>query len=190
VRLAVPSDGARLAEIYRPAVLESRISFEERAPDGAEMSRRVAQVMERTPWLVAEDGGLLLGYAYAGRHRERPAYAWSVETSIYVDATLHRGGVGRRLYATLFELLTLQGIQSAYAGVIQPNPASANFHRAVGFTEVGTFRDVGFKSGAWCDTLWLQRALGNHPVPPPPVRLLPQLAADPAVAAILAAAQW
>lgn len=190
IRLAAQDDGSRLAEIYRPAVEQTGVSFEEIAPDGPEMSRRIAQVLERTPWVVAEDGSAILGYAYATRHRERPAYAWSAEVSIYVDTTRQRSGVGRRLYATLFELLRLQGYQSAFAGIVQPNPVSSGFHRAMGFADVGIYRNVGYKSGRWCDTLWLQRPVGTHPAPPPPLRPLPQLADDPAVTALLGAAHW
>lgn len=190
IRLATQADGPRLAEIYRPAVEDSCISFEDVVPDGAEMGRRIMQVQERTPWIVAEDADLVLGYAYASRHRERPAYAWSVESSIYVDLTLHRSGIGRRLYGALFDLLAWQGFQSVFAGIVQPNPVSAGFHRSLGFTEVGTYRGVGFKAGGWRDTLWLQRQLNDHPVPPPAIRALPQLADDPAATGILPAAHW
>jgi L-amino acid N-acyltransferase YncA len=181
VRLATVADAARLAEIYRPAVEETGVSFEEIAPDAGEMRERVAKVMARFPWVVVEQGGTVAGYAYAARHRERPAYSWSAEVSIYVDQSAHRGGIGRLLYTALFDILALQGFQSVFAGIVQPNLPSVGFHRRMGFTDVGHYQKVGFKSGRWCDTIWMQRAIGTYTVPPPRIRPLPELLADPGV---------
>lgn len=175
IRLARATDGERLAEIYRPAIEVTGVSFEEIAPDGAEMSRRVTSVLRTLPWVVADHDGDVTGYAYASEHRKRPAYHWSVEVSIYVDTTRHRAGTGRQLYEKLFEILRRQQVQSAYAGIIVPNPASEGFHRSMGFSEVGRYQRVGFKQGRWCDTLWMQRAIGDFPVPPPPFIPLAQL---------------
>lgn len=175
IRLARPEDGARLAEIYRPAVEVTGVSFEEVAPDAGEMSRRVASVLRTLPWVVAEDDGVVSGYAYASPHRVRPAYAWSAEVSIYVDMARHRAGLGRQLYEALFQWLRRLNIQSVYAGLVLPNPASEEFHRAMGFEEVGRYRRVGFKHGRWCDTLWMQRAVGEFPLPPDAVIPLSQL---------------
>lgn len=166
IRLARPDDGPRLAEIYRPAVEVTGVSFEEIAPDAAEMSRRIGSVLRVLPWVVADDGGDVTGYAYASEHRKRPAYAWSVEVSIYVDPSRHRTGAGRQLYEGLFQILRRQQVQSVFAGIVLPNPASESFHRSVGFTEVGRYQRVGYKHGRWCDTVWMQRALGDFPVPP------------------------
>jgi phosphinothricin acetyltransferase len=185
VRLATTADAARLAEIYRPAIEVTGVSFEQVAPDATEMRERIARVLLQLPWVVVEDAGTIAGYAHASRHRERPAYSWSAEVSIYVDQANHRGGIGRRLYAALFDILVLQGFQSVFAGIVQPNPASLEFHRRMGFVDVGHYHQVGFKSGRWCDTLWLQRAIGSHPVPPPPIRPITDLLTDPAFAAIL-----
>lgn len=189
IRLARPGDGARLAEIYRPAVVSVPTSFEATPPDGAEMARRIDQILTRYPWLVASDGPLLLGYAYACPHRERAAYGWSVEVSAYVDPAAQRRGIGRRLYTSLFAILALQGYQNAYAGIAQPNPASVALHQAVGFTLVGTYRRVGFKHGAWRDVSWYERALGDYPAPPAPPRPLPDVTGDPGFADALAAGE-
>ena len=175
VRLARPEDGPRLAEIYRPAVEVTGVSFEEVAPDGAEMSRRIASVLRSFPWMVAVSDDAITGYAYASAHRQRPAYSWSVEVSIYVDTSHHRAGAGRQLYDALFAILLRQGIQSIYAGIVLPNPASEAFHRSMGFIDVGRFHRVGYKHGHWCDTLWMQRALGDFATPPAPVTPLAQL---------------
>jgi L-amino acid N-acyltransferase YncA len=174
IRLAVPSDGPRLAAIYEPAVVGSTLSIELTPPDGVEMSRRVAETLAHKPWLVAEVDSIL-GYAYAGPHRVRPAYAWSVEVSIYTAPEAHRQGVGRALYTSLFALLRLQGFQNAYAGVTVPNPASSGFHEAMGFELIGTYRRVAFKLGRWVDVRWYGRSLGDHPLHPAPPRALPDV---------------
>ena len=176
IRLATPTDGPRLAAIYAPAVLERSTSFELVPPDGDEMARRAAAVMTRTPWLVFGDAGLVQGYAYASLHRDRPAYQWSVEVSAYIDDSAHRGGVGRRLYNVLFEILERQGYVNAYAGITLPNEASVGFHHAMGFSEIGVYPGIGFKFGAWHDVGWYYRTLVEpRPANPPPPRLLPDL---------------
>jgi len=159
IRMAAPADGERLAAIYAPAVTDRATSFELTAPDAAEMARRVSTLTARTPWLVLEHDGRVMGYAYAGPHRDRPAYQWSVEVSAYIDAAGHRAGYGRSLYTELFDILIAQGFTNAYAGVTLPNPASVGFHRAMGFEEVGVYRGVGHKLGRWHDVIWLHRPL-------------------------------
>lgn len=159
VRRATEADGVALAAIYRPYVEETTISFEETPPDGAEMGRRVVAGGDHYPWLVAERDGAPVGYAAASPHRRRAAYRWCVEVGIYVRQDARRTGLGRALYTGLLGVLTRQGFVSAYAGITQPNPESAAFHRAQGFTEVGTYRAAGYKLGRWCDVLWMQRQL-------------------------------
>jgi L-amino acid N-acyltransferase YncA len=185
IRLATPADGPALADIYRPAVVDFATSFELEPPDGAEMARRIARVMERTPWLVCERDGAVLGYAYAGAHRDRPAYQWSVEVSAYVHGDARRLGVGRALYASLFAALAVQGFRSAYAGVTLPNPASVGLHAAVGFTPVGVFRGVGYKHGAWHDVAWFELPLAPRDADPPPPRPVRDCRDDPAFLAAL-----
>ena len=173
IRLASLEDGAALASIYRPAVVDAATSFETVPPDAAEMASRVRRTLERLPWLVAEGDTGVVGYAYAGPHRgDRPAYQWSVEVSAYVHATWHRGGVGRALYSGLFDVLCLQGFRNAYAGITLPNPASEAFHRSMGFELVGVYRKIGYKMGAWRDVAWSSRVLAPHdadPAPPVPI---------------------
>jgi phosphinothricin acetyltransferase len=176
IRLALPTDAARVADIYRPAVTDHPTSFELEPPDAAEMSERITKALERFPWLVAEDGGRVVGYAYASPHRTRAAYQWSVEVSAYVDESAQRRGVGRALYEALFRVLVLQGYRNACAGITLPNAASEGFHLRLGFTPVGVFRGVGFKHGAWHDVAWLEQPLVPRddaaPVPPIPLALL------------------
>ena len=166
LRLATIADGPALAAIYAPAVLAHTTSFELEAPDGAEMSRRVESLTTRTPWLVCEFRSAVVGYAYAGPHRDRWAYQWSVEVSAYVAAAAQRSGVARALYTSLFAVLVMQGFRNAYAGITLPNAASVRLHEAVGFTPVGIYRGVGYKFGAWHDVLWLERALAPRVVDP------------------------
>ena len=167
IRLARPDDGAALARIYRPAVLERPTSFEIEAPDADEMARRVARITSKYPWLVYERDDAVIGYAYASQHRDRAAYQWSVDVSAYVSDDAHRGGVGRALYAALFNVLARQLFRNAYAGITLPNPASEGFHKALGFTEVGVYMHVGYKFGRWHDVLWLERQLLPAVIEPP-----------------------
>lgn len=185
IRLAEPGDGPALAEIYRPAVADNATSFELDPPDGAEMARRAAKCMERTPWLVYERNGSVLGYAYAGTHRERAAYQWSVEVSAYVHHDFHKQGIARALYASLFAALVVQGFRNAYAGVTLPNEASVRLHTAVGFSPVGVYRGIGYKFGAWHDVAWFERALGPRDEAPAPPRVLVECKDEPAFAAAL-----
>ena len=170
LRLAEPADAAGILAIYEPIVRETAISFELEPPDEAEMRRRIESTLERRPWLVCAAGGVVAGYAYAAVHRERPAYQWSVETSVYVHPDHRRRGVAQALYAALLPALAAQGFHTALAGIALPNPASAGFHESCGFQWIGVYRSVGYKLGAWHDVGWLQLSLREDrggPVIPP-----------------------
>lgn len=186
IRLAEPGDGPALAEIYRPAVADCATSFELEPPDGAEMARRAAKCMERSPWLVYELEGRPVGYAYGGMHRERAAYQWSVEVSAYVHDDFHKQGIGRALYTSLFAALVVQGYRNAYAGITLPNDASVALHTAVGFTPVGVYRGIGYKFGAWHDVGWFERALAPRVADPPLPRPLGECRSEEAFVAALA----
>jgi phosphinothricin acetyltransferase len=174
VRLARADDAAACAAIYRPAVEDSWISFEEVAPDAAAMRDRIASIGATHPFLVYEDDEVR-GFAYASKHRERAAYRWSVDVSVHVAAGARRRGVGRALYAILFRILERQRFHRAYAGIALPNDASLGLHRAAGFTYIGVYTEVGFKNGAWGDVTWWQRPIasprGAAAVPPEPIPL-------------------
>ena len=166
IRLARESDGAGVAAIYGPIVENTAISFETLPPGAAEMTRRISDTLRSHPWLVCEVDGQIAGYAYASQHRPRPAYRWSVDTSVYVDPKWHRRGAGRGLYMSLFAILARQGYGNAYAGIALPNPASVTLHEAVGFKPVGVYEHVGYKLGAWHDVGWWQRALRDRDASP------------------------
>ena len=148
-----------MLDIYAPLVRDTPTSFELAPPSAEEMGRRISECLGHAPWLVCERGCRVLGYAYAGRHRQRPAYRWSVEVSVYVSADARGAGVGRALYTSLLAALRLQGFYNAYAGITLPNAPSVGLHEALGFEPVGVYRRAGYKLGAWHDVGWWQLAL-------------------------------
>jgi phosphinothricin acetyltransferase len=156
VEVASPDDAEAVAAIYAPVVAETAISFETEPPSPIEMRQRISEVLPGFPWLVCRRDGDVLGYAYAHLFRTRAAYAWSVETSVYVGAGARRLGVGSRLYGALLPILLKQGFHRAFAGITLPNPASVALHESVGFTPIGVFRRVGWKFGSWWDVGWWQ----------------------------------
>ncbi len=168
IRTADPDrDAARIADIYRPYVEATLISFEQIAPTVEEMAGRMRGALAWAPWLVAEDeSARVIGYAYASRHRERAGYRWSVDISVYLDPDWVRRGIGRALYDELLPILRRQGFVNAYAGVALPNPASVALHEAIGMRLVGVYERVGYKLGEWPDVAWYALRL-TEPAEPP-----------------------
>jgi phosphinothricin acetyltransferase len=169
--MAEPDDAEPMLAIYAPIVRDTAISFELEPPSPDEMRRRLAEIRAFAPWLVCEDDGVLIGYAYAGRFRTRPAYQWTVETTVYVHAEHRRRRVAHALYTSLFECARLCGFQTAVAGVALPNAASVTLHERLRFQRVGVFRGVGFKLGRWHDVGWWELPLvpaRTAPRPPEP----------------------
>lgn len=187
IRVATPADAEAVAAVYAP-FCSTPISFE-LAPSADEMRGRIERTLVRFPWLVCEAGGEVLGYAYASPHRDRVAYQWSADTTVYIHQGRHRSGVGRGLYTALLGLITAQGYVNAYAGVTLPNPASEGLHRALGFEPVGVYRRVGFKNAAWHDVLWLHRLLAEPSADPVPPLRLAELIDTPVGANALASGQ-
>ena len=185
IRIATEADAAAIAGIYAPAVLEQPTSFEAVAPDAREFAARVANTLVRYPWLVCEQDGVVVGYAYACAHRERAAYRWSVDVSAYISRSAHRRGIGRALYTSLFRILELQGFRNAYAGITLPNPASEGLHRACGFALVGVYHHVGYKRGAWHDVAWFERPIADTLIDPPEPIPFPAIRASDAIAMAL-----
>ena len=166
-------DAFEVAAIYAPSVEHGLASFEELAPDAGGMAERMRRTLERTPWLVAEDGaGTVVGYAYAGSHHDRPGYRWAVNISVYVREAARGQGIGRRLYDELLRILRRQGFVNVYAGITLPNPASVALHEAIGMRRIGVYQRVGFKLGAWRDVSWYGLRLTDpEGVPPEPIPL-------------------
>lgn len=173
IRDADPArDAAACAAIYAPHVEGSAVSFEEQAPSAEELAARIERVAATHAWLVAEQEGRVIGYAYATAYNERPAYRWSAGVSVYVDAEFRGRGVGRVLYEALFERLRERGFRMACAGITLPNEASVALHEGLGFEQVGLNRHIGWKHGAWRDVAWYQLQLapagdGEPPEPGP-----------------------
>lgn len=161
VRPATPLDAAACADVYAPYVRGTAVSFETEAPGTEELARRIAAAQESHAWLVAEDDGVLVGYAYATAYRSRPAYRWTCEVSVYVAQDRHARGVGRTLYVALLERLAQRGYRTVVAATTLPNPASLALHEAVGFRRVGVLAAVGWKAGRWHDVALLERRIGD-----------------------------
>ena len=161
IRHADPmKDAAGCLAVYGPFADNTPASFEDSAPSVVAFQRRIAQITRTHAFLVAQDQSQIAGFAYAGPHRERPAYRWTAEVSVYLGPD-HRGrGLGRALYEPLFALLTEQGYRTALAGITVPNPASVGLHRSLGFEEIGVYHRVGWTSGGWQDVVWMQLPLG------------------------------
>lgn len=166
IRDASPLDAEACAAIYAPYVTQTAISFELEPPTPAEMAERIATAQKTHAWLVLEDEGRVVGYAYGGQMKPRQAYRWSCEVSIYMEPLRRRTGGGRALYEALFERLTERGYRTAIAGMTLPNPASVGLHEALGFEPIGVYRNIGWKHGAWHDVAWSQRPLAVVDDPP------------------------
>lgn len=163
LRSAVQSDAQALLDIYRPFVEHTAVSFEEVPPPVDEFAKRISKSLGTWQWLVAEQSGRCLGYAYGTAHRERAAYRWSVEVSAYVHPDYQRRGIGRALYQELLSNLADKGFCRAFAGITLPNEASVALHLHAGFAPLGVFNAVGRKFGRWHDVAWFQRALRDVP---------------------------
>jgi phosphinothricin acetyltransferase len=170
IRLAAEADSAALADLYRPYVENSRISFEEQAPDALKMARRIrGEVHGFHPWLLAEEDGRVLGYAASSPFRTRPAYRWTVETGVYLAGDAHGRGIGKALLSALLALLERQGYVAAIGAIALPNDASVALHEKLGFFHIGTYRGVGFKFGEWLDVgLWEKELAPRSALPAEP----------------------
>jgi L-amino acid N-acyltransferase YncA len=187
IRLVTQDDAADIADIYRPFVESTPISFETEPPDELEIRKRIAGILPTYPWLVCEQAGRVVGYAYASRHRPRAAYQWSAEMTVYVHSDFQRRGIGRGLYVSLVRILRAQGFYNAYAGVSLPNPGSVGLHESIGFQAIGVYRHVGYKMGAWHDVGWWELALQPLVADPPLSRSVAALQKDPSWPRMLAA---
>lgn len=156
------ADTESILAIYGPVVAESSATFETEVPALNDFTERLARIAGRFPFWVAVDAdGSVLGYAYGTTHRERIAYQWAVETSVYVAPRAHRQGVGRALYSALLPSLAERGFVWAYGVITLPNDASVALHAACGYTSFATYSAAGQKFGQWCDVHWMRYALNE-----------------------------
>ena len=165
VRDAAPEDGVACAAIYRPYVTDTVITFEYEPPTAEDMARRIALAQEKHAWVVLEEDDRVVGYAYAAPVKDRAAYRWACEVSVYLEPGRRRGGAGRALYEALFERLAVRGYRRLIGGMTLPNPASEGLHRAMGFEPIGVQRRIGWKHGDWHDVGWVQRSIGDDGPP-------------------------
>lgn len=176
VRIARPEDAQSLLDIYAPYVRDTAITFEYEVPSREEFASRILSTLEKYPFLVAEENGETLGYACVGAFKDRPAYDWAVEATVYVRQDKRRMGIGRILYTALETALKAQGILNLNACIAWPviedkylNRDSAEFHSELGFQPVAHFHTCGFKFGRWYDMVWMEKLLGTHRKDQPPV---------------------
>ena len=189
VRAAAPEDAEQLLEIYTPFVISedsslSNVSFELAAPDVEEFRQRIQDISKQFPYLVGEVNGQILGYVYCHPYRERLAYQWAVEVTIYLAPAGQGKGLGRLLYETMEKLLCLQGVTMAYSCITVGNDHSIKMHEALGYRLIGTFTNSGYKNGQWLDTVWLEKQLQPCPKQPDNIKGWWELDPD-AVAAVL-----
>lgn len=159
IRLAEEQDAGHILAIYKPFIENTAVSFEKEVPSVDEFWQRINTILEEWPWLVCEIDGVITGYAYASNHRERASYQWTKEVSVYVHPDHQGKGVAKALYRSLLACLELQGVRNVLAGATVPNPGSEGFHHSLGFTDVGTYHNIGFKFGKWHHVQWWEKQL-------------------------------
>ena len=182
IRVATPQDAGALLAIYAPYVTDTAITFEYEVPSLTEFRKRIRHTLERYPYLVMEQDGEILGYAYAGPFKERAAYDWAVETTIYVKQGMKKQGIGRKLYQALEDTLIRQNILNLNACIGYPTVEdeyltrnSMEFHQHLGYRLVGQFYQCGYKFGRWYDMVWMEKLVGEHGVEPVRVKPFPEL---------------
>ena len=162
IRTVHGEDAAAIHAIYAPSVSSGTATFETVLPGVDAMRERIRSCLQHYPWLVWEDAGEVLAYAYAGRFRQRAAYDWVAETSIYVHEGARRCGIARRLYGTLLDVMRAQGITQAMGVITLPGTVSVALHESMGFRAAGVWRQCGYKLGQWWDVGVWQKEL-QHP---------------------------
>ena len=178
IRAALASDASSILAIYAPYILNTAVSFETEVPSKENFSQRIIKNQETYPWLVYESQGTIAGYAYASRHRERAAYQWSVESSVYVNSDFQLKGIATKLYKALFELLKYQGCRNVYAGITLPNEKSLRFHEKIGFQKIADYTNIGYKLNRWNTVSWFQLSLNDYGDAPAPFIKLKDIAPE------------
>jgi L-amino acid N-acyltransferase YncA len=162
LRLATPADAEGILKIYAPYIEETSFTFETEVPSAENFAERIRTYLINWPWLVCEIDGVIAGYAYATRHRERTAYQWCVESSIYIHDDFQRTGIAKALYTVLFEILKEQGFRNVYAVINLPNDKSVKFHENCGFSYFATYEKAGYKLGKWKNVGWWKLSVNDY----------------------------
>ena len=185
IRVATEEDAEELLQIYRPYVEETVITFEYEVPSAEEFRQRITHTLEKYPYLVAEKDGRIVGYAYASAFKERAAYDWAVETTIYLEKGSRKKGIGRNIYNALEDALRMQHILNLNACIGYPEVEdeyltknSADFHAHLGYRLVGEFKQCGYKFGRWYNMVWMEKMTGEHGEKPEPVIPFSEVAAE------------
>ncbi len=166
LRQACPEDAEAVLEIYAPYIKNTNITFEYEVPSLSAFRERMEGIMEGYPYLVCEIDGVMAGYAYAHRYKERAAYQWDAELSVYLREEYARRGIGRAFYTALMEILKEQNVRNVYGIVTSPNPPSEALHAAMGFRLFGVSQKTGYKLGKWIDVSGFERPIGDPDSPP------------------------
>ena len=175
IRVAKPADAKGLLSIYAPYITGSAFTFETEVPATESFAQRIRTYQENWPWLVFETDGMIAGYAYGIRHRERTAYQWCVETSVYVKDDYQKRGIAKALYTVLFFILKYQGCRNVYAGITLPNDRSVAFHKNFGFMWVADYKNIGYKLNKWYTVSWWQMQLNDYSDEPEAPLKFPQV---------------
>ena len=162
IRLANEKDAEDILSIYAPYIENTSYTFEIEVPTIDAFAKRINTYLINWPWLVCEVNGMIAGYAYATRYRERTAYQWSVETSVYVHNDFQKTGMAHALYDTLLNILKKQGYRNVYAVINLPNNKSVKFHESFGFSWFATYEKVGYKLGKWKDVGWWKLSINDY----------------------------
>ena len=168
IRVATELDAKQILEIYSPYVLNSACTFETELPSLDQFQQRISNTLASHPWLVCLAEDRIAGYAYASKHREREAYQWTCECSVYVHDEFKGKAIGKKLYTALFRILQFQGFRNVYAGITQPNQPSERLHSSCGFTLFAVYENIGYKSGEWHNVGWWKLQLNGYVLKPPP----------------------
>ena len=171
IRIATSNDSESILKIYAPYIENTSYTFETEVPTIDSFKERISSYLQNWPWLVCEVDGVVAGYAYEAKHRERVAYQWGVESSVYVHDDYQRAGVARALYTALIDILRVQGFRNLYAVINLPNEKSVSFHENLGFEYFATYKNVGYKLGRWKNVGWWQLQLNEYSIDPgPPIK--------------------
>jgi L-amino acid N-acyltransferase YncA len=162
IRLAKPADAAAVLAIYAPYILDTAFTFETEVPSIEAFAQRIISYQENWPWLVYETNGFIAGYTYATKHRERAAYQWCVESSVYVHNNFQQKGIAKALYNALFKILQYQGCRNVYAGITLPNDKSVAFHKNFGFAWLANYANIGYKLNKWNTVSWWQLQINDY----------------------------
>lgn len=176
-RLATTKDASALLSIYAQYI-QTPITFECTLPSEQDFLERIQSISSFYPYVVAEEDGCVVGYAYAHRHMQREAYQWNAELSVYIDQNKASKGIGTRLVQKVLTLLKLQGIKKVCSGITQPNVRSNGLHRKLGFTLVGTYVNAGSKAGNWYNVSWYQKDIADHDLSPVAPKALSEIPVD------------